>query len=185
MGGGRERGREDTATRGRTSSRSREPDPHPATPRPPLRPTGTSSGSGSSAQTGPPRTWSASRGPRTGRRAMGGGGPRKQRGAHHGDSKEISWFLGCAPQRAKSCPHRHSARAHGPCLKVVLFGETEVNPSDLKHITKLVGCRGGLGVVIMAHTSSYSPPGHDLGAVKKRLKYRPQVGLVGPSRSIQ
>ena len=43
-----------------------------------------------------------------------------------------------------------------PCpyslLKVVLFGEIEVNPSDLKHVTELVGCIDGLGMVIAAHT---------------------------------
>ena len=41
-----------------------------------------------------------------------------------------------------------------PCflLKVVLFGEIEVNPSDAKHVMKLVGYSDGLGVVVTAHT---------------------------------
>ena len=41
-----------------------------------------------------------------------------------------------------------------PCslVKVVLFGEIEVNPSDVKHVMELVGCSDGLGMVIMAHT---------------------------------
>ena len=41
-----------------------------------------------------------------------------------------------------------------PCslLKVVLFGEIEVNPSDVKHVMKLVGYSDGLGVVVTAHT---------------------------------
>ena len=44
------------------------------------------------------------------------------------------------------CPH--------PCFlaKVVLFGEIEVNPSDVKHVMKLVGYSDGLGVVVTAHT---------------------------------
>ena len=37
-------------------------------------------------------------------------------------------------------------------VKVVLFGEIEVNPSDVKHVMKLVGCSDGLDMVIMAHT---------------------------------
>ena len=37
-------------------------------------------------------------------------------------------------------------------VEVVLFGEIEVNPSDIKHVMKLVGCSDGLGMVIMAHT---------------------------------
>ena len=41
-------------------------------------------------------------------------------------------------------------------LKVVLFNEIEVNPSDVKHVTKLVGYStnvgNGLGVVITART---------------------------------
>ena len=41
-----------------------------------------------------------------------------------------------------------------PCslVKAVLFGEIEVNPSDVKHVMKLVGCSDRLGMVIMAHT---------------------------------
>ena len=41
-----------------------------------------------------------------------------------------------------------------PCslAKVVLFGEIEVNPSDIKHVTELVGCSDGLGMVVTAHT---------------------------------
>ena len=37
-------------------------------------------------------------------------------------------------------------------VKVVLFGEIEVNPSDVKHVMKLVVCSDRLGMVIMAHT---------------------------------
>ena len=37
-------------------------------------------------------------------------------------------------------------------VKVVLFGEIEVKPSDVKHVTKLVGYSDGLGVVVTAHT---------------------------------
>ena len=37
-------------------------------------------------------------------------------------------------------------------VKVVLFGEIEVNPSDVKHVTKLVGYSDGPGMVIAAHT---------------------------------
>ena len=37
-------------------------------------------------------------------------------------------------------------------MKVVLFGEIEVNPSDVKHVTELVGCGDGPGMVITAHT---------------------------------
>ena len=37
-------------------------------------------------------------------------------------------------------------------VKVVLFGEIEVKPSDVKHDTKLVGYSDGLGVVVTAHT---------------------------------
>ena len=37
-------------------------------------------------------------------------------------------------------------------MKVVLFGEIEANPSDVKHVTELVGCSDGLGLVITAHT---------------------------------
>ena len=36
-------------------------------------------------------------------------------------------------------------------VKVVLFGEIEVNPSDVKHVTKLVGYSDGPDAVIMAH----------------------------------
>ena len=32
------------------------------------------------------------------------------------------------------------------------FGEIEVNPSDVKHVMKLVGYSDGLGVVVTAHT---------------------------------
>ena len=41
-----------------------------------------------------------------------------------------------------------------PCslVKVVLFGEIEVNPSDVKHVMKLLGYSDGLGVVVTAHT---------------------------------
>ena len=41
-----------------------------------------------------------------------------------------------------------------PCslVKVVLFGEIEVNPSDVKHVMKLVGYSDGPGMVIAAHT---------------------------------
>ena len=41
-----------------------------------------------------------------------------------------------------------------PCslVKVVLFGEIEVNPSDVKHVTKLVGYSDRPDVVIMVHT---------------------------------
>jgi hypothetical protein len=38
-------------------------------------------------------------------------------------------------------------------VKVVLFGEIEVNPSDIKHVTELVGRSDGLGMVVRrAHT---------------------------------
>ena len=37
-------------------------------------------------------------------------------------------------------------------VKVVLFGEIEVNPSDVKHVMELVGYSDGLGMVIAAHT---------------------------------
>ena len=37
-------------------------------------------------------------------------------------------------------------------MKVVLFGEIEVNPSHVKHVMKLAGSDDGLGMVIMAHT---------------------------------
>ena len=37
-------------------------------------------------------------------------------------------------------------------MKVVLFGEIEVNPSDVKHVMKPVGYSNGLGMVIAAHT---------------------------------
>ena len=37
-------------------------------------------------------------------------------------------------------------------VKVVLFGEIEVNPSNVKHVTELVGCIDGPGMVIAAHT---------------------------------
>ena len=45
-----------------------------------------------------------------------------------------------------------------PCflLKVVLFGEIEVNPSDVKHVMKLVGYGDGLGVVVTAHTHRWN-----------------------------
>ena len=54
---------------------------------------------------------------------------------------------------ARSCPS-----SPPPCpypfslVKVVLFGEIEVNPSDVKHVMKLVGYSDGLGVVVTAHT---------------------------------
>ena len=35
-------------------------------------------------------------------------------------------------------------------VKVVLFGEIEVNPSDIKHVTELVGRSDGLGMVVTA-----------------------------------
>ena len=34
----------------------------------------------------------------------------------------------------------------------MLFGEIEVNPSDVKHVMKLVGYSDGLGVVVTART---------------------------------
>ena len=37
-------------------------------------------------------------------------------------------------------------------MKVVLFGEIEVNPSDVKHVAELVRCIDGLGMVVTAHT---------------------------------
>ena len=39
-----------------------------------------------------------------------------------------------------------------PCFlaKVVPFGEIVANPSDLKHVVELLGCSGGLGMVILA-----------------------------------
>ena len=53
-------------------------------------------------------------------------------------------------------PYQSCLRPPYPCpcslSKVVLFGEIEVNPSDLKHVTELVGCSDGLGMVIAAHT---------------------------------
>ena len=44
------------------------------------------------------------------------------------------------------CPHLCSS------VKVVLFGEIEVNPSDVRHVMKLLGYSDGLGVVVTAHT---------------------------------
>ena len=37
-------------------------------------------------------------------------------------------------------------------MKVVLFGEIEVNPSDAKHVTELVRRSNGLGMVVTART---------------------------------
>ena len=47
------------------------------------------------------------------------------------------------------------------------FGEIEVNPSDVNHVTELVGCSDEPGVVITAHTRRWCPL--DFGAVPKYL----------------
>ena len=60
------------------------------------------------------------------------------------------------PPRCHIKPHQRCPRPLYPYLhslvKVVLFGEIEVNPSDVKHVMKLVGYSDGPDVVIMAHT---------------------------------
>ena len=63
------------------------------------------------------------------------------------------------PPRCHIKPHQCSlpaATVPYPCslVKVVLFGEIEVNPSDVKHVMKLMGCSDGLGMVITARTQS-------------------------------
>ena len=53
-------------------------------------------------------------------------------------------------------PHQCCPRPLYPYLcslvKVVLFGEIEVNPSHVKHVMKLAGSDDGLGVVVTART---------------------------------
>ena len=41
-------------------------------------------------------------------------------------------------------------RADSDRWKVVPFGEIFINPSDPKHVMELLGCSGGLGMVITA-----------------------------------
>ena len=54
---------------------------------------------------------------------------------------------------ARSCPSSPPPCPY-PCslVKVVLFGEIEVNPSDVKHVTELVGYVGVLGMCLTVHT---------------------------------
>ena len=71
-------------------------------------------------------------------------------------SSEIDGAGAEIPPRCHIKPYQSCLRPRYPCpcslVKVVLFGEIEANPSDIKHVTELVGCSDGLGMVVTAHT---------------------------------
>ena len=61
---------------------------------------------------------------------------------HGAEISPLCHFSAAIPPYRRACPY--------PCflVKVVPFDEIFINPSDLKHVVKLLGRRGGLGLVI-------------------------------------
>ena len=58
----------------------------------------------------------------------------------------------CHFSAAREPPSRPTCLYPSSLVKVVLFSEIEVNPSDVKHVMKPVGYSNGLGMAIAAQT---------------------------------